>query len=65
LRGALAGGLAVGTVQALAGYAFGAGSYDLAPLVVLLAALALRAPAAGLRAGTVRTSSAARTTAGR
>ena len=44
-RGALAGGLGVGVVQALAGYALGSGFYDLAPLVLLLAVLALRPPA--------------------
>jgi branched-chain amino acid transport system permease protein len=42
LPGAVAGGLAVGTVQALAGYAFGSGFYDLAPLVLLVIALAVR-----------------------
>ena len=41
-RGALAGGLAVGVVQALAGYAFGAGFYDLAPLALLVAVLVVR-----------------------
>ncbi|HEX8305208.1 MAG TPA: hypothetical protein VF612_10050 [Jatrophihabitans sp.] len=58
LRGALAGGLAVGTVQALAGYAFGSGFYDLAPLVLLVAVLAVRPPARAL--SLARTSSAAR-----
>jgi len=44
LRGALVGGLVVGVVQALAGYAFGAGVQDLVPLVLLVAALAVRPP---------------------
>jgi len=68
LRGALAGGLAVGTVQALAGYAFGSGCYDLAPLVLLVAVLAIRPPAGRAQAlSPARTSSAARapSTAGR
>jgi len=43
-RGALAGGLAVGLVQALAGYAFGAGFADLAPLALLVAVLVVRPP---------------------
>ena len=43
-RGALAGGLAVGVVQALAGYTFGAGFYDLAPLALLVAVLVVRPP---------------------
>lgn len=45
VRGALVGGLAVGALQELAGYAFGAGIYDLVPLVLLVAVLALRPPA--------------------
>lgn len=71
LRGALAAGLAVGTVQALAGHAFGAGFYDLAPLVLLLAVLVARPPAGRAQAlslaRTSRASSAARAvrTAGR
>ncbi|MEO7263165.1 MAG: branched-chain amino acid ABC transporter permease [Jatrophihabitantaceae bacterium] len=60
LRGALAGGLAVGTVQALAGYALGAGFYDLAPLVLLVAVLAARPPA-----GRARALSYGRTSSGR
>jgi branched-chain amino acid transport system permease protein len=44
-RGALTGGLAVGVLQALAGYAFGSGFYDLAPLVLLVAVLVVRPPA--------------------
>jgi branched-subunit amino acid ABC-type transport system permease component len=44
-RGALAGGLAVGVLQSLAGYAFGSGCYDLAPLVLLVAVLVVRPPA--------------------
>lgn len=61
LRGALAAGLAVGTVQALAGYAFGTGFYDLAPLVLLLAALVVRPPVGRAQAlSAARTSSAAR-----
>ncbi|HEX8095497.1 ABC transporter permease subunit [Jatrophihabitans sp.] len=44
-RGALAGGLVVGAVQTLAGYAFGSGFYDVAPLVLLAVALVLRPPA--------------------
>lgn len=55
-RGALAGGLAVGVVQALAGYAFGAGFYDLAPLALLVAVLVVRP-------GRARTGSAGRTPA--
>ncbi|HEV2886552.1 MAG TPA: hypothetical protein VGX49_06555 [Jatrophihabitans sp.] len=49
LRGAVAGGLVVGTVQALAAYAFGSGFYELAPLVLLVAVLALRPSATALR----------------
>jgi branched-subunit amino acid ABC-type transport system permease component len=45
VRGALAGGLAVGAVQALAGYAFSAAFYDLVPLALLVAVLAARPPA--------------------
>ncbi|HEY0168713.1 MAG TPA: hypothetical protein VGB75_16830 [Jatrophihabitans sp.] len=60
-RGALAGGLAVGTVQALAGYAFGTAFYDLAPLVLLLAVLMVRPPSGRAHAlSSARTSSAAR-----
>jgi branched-subunit amino acid ABC-type transport system permease component len=52
LPGAIAGGLAVGTAQALAGYAFGAGFYDFAPLALLILALAVRPVGAGApRAG--------------
>jgi branched-chain amino acid transport system permease protein len=47
LPGAIVGGLAVGGVQALAGYALGSGSYDLAPLGLLVLVLALRP--AGIR----------------
>ncbi len=67
-RGALAGGLVVGAVQALAGYAFGSGLHDLAPLVLLVAVLAVRPPAGRAAARSpARTSSAARApaTAGR
>jgi branched-chain amino acid transport system permease protein len=61
VRGALAGGLTVGAVQALAGYAFGAGFYDLAPLVLLVAVLAVRPPAGRARVRpTTRTPSTAR-----
>lgn len=42
LRGALVAGLAVGVVQALAVQALGAGFYDIAPLVLLVAVLAVR-----------------------
>lgn len=42
LPGAIAGGLAVGVVQALAGYALGSGFYDLVPLVLLVVVLAVR-----------------------
>lgn len=45
LRGAMAGGLAVGTAQALAGYTLGAGVGELVPLVLLVAVLAIRPPA--------------------
>ncbi len=45
LRGAMAGGLAVGTAQALAGYTLGAGVAELVPLVLLVAVLAVRPPA--------------------
>ncbi|MGZ6804532.1 MAG: ABC transporter permease subunit, partial [Nocardioidaceae bacterium] len=48
LRGALAGGLAVGVVQALAVYAGGASLQDVAPLALLVVLLALRPR--GLRA---------------
>lgn len=48
LRGALAGGLAVGVVQALAVYAGGASLQDVAPLGLLVVLLALRPQ--GLRA---------------
>jgi branched-subunit amino acid ABC-type transport system permease component len=58
-RGALAGGLAVGVVQALAGYAFGSGFYDLAPLVLLVAVLVVRPPAGRAR---IRSLSLARPT---
>lgn len=51
LRGALAGGLAVGTAQALAGYTLGAGVAELVPLVLLVAVLAVRPPAGGPVAG--------------
>jgi branched-chain amino acid transport system permease protein len=66
VRGALAGGLAVGTIQALSGYAFGSGFYDLAPLVLLVAVLAVRPPAGRsaarlpARTSAARASSAAR-----
>ncbi|HST48657.1 ABC transporter permease subunit [Jatrophihabitans sp.] len=43
-RGALAGGLLIGCLQALAGYAFGTGVADLLPLVLLVAVLAVRPP---------------------
>jgi branched-subunit amino acid ABC-type transport system permease component len=59
LRGALAAGLVVGTVQALAGYAFGSGFHDLAPLVLLVAALALRPPARRAEALSLARTSAA------
>jgi len=44
LRGALAGGLLVGCLQALAGYAFGAGVQQVVPLLLLVMVLAVRAP---------------------
>jgi len=45
LRGAMVGGLAVGTAQALAGYTLGSGVGELVPLVLLVAVLAVRPPA--------------------
>lgn len=46
LRGAMAGGLAIGTAQALAGYSLGSGVGELVPLVLLVAVLAVRPPTA-------------------
>jgi branched-chain amino acid transport system permease protein len=43
LRGAIAGGLAVGLFQALAVYALGSAFYDVAPLALLVVLLAVRA----------------------
>jgi branched-subunit amino acid ABC-type transport system permease component len=49
LRGAMAGGLAVGLLQAIAGYLLGAGFYDLAPLALLVLLLAVRPQGVAVR----------------